>query len=131
MSPARTRQREAIARQKAHGDSLRAWLQDRAAAATKRRTEARATAAKEPQPSRGVNRVPAQLQGLHQTFVAHTASKPRLNPDGSIRRGGHTITTEDRPAGNYAMRRARGQRGKQRRPRIRELRRAREANMTG
>ncbi len=59
------KQATAIARQKAHGESLREWLQDRAAVAAKRMAEARKRAAAAPQPSRGVDRVPRSRQPEH------------------------------------------------------------------
>ena len=58
----KTKQKTALARQREHGNSLRTWLQDRAIAAGKRRAEARKKAAKQPAPSRGVDRVPARLR---------------------------------------------------------------------
>jgi hypothetical protein len=55
------KQREAIARQKAHGESLRAWLQDKAAEAAKRR-RVRHLADQVAVGSRGVDRVPARYR---------------------------------------------------------------------
>lgn len=63
-------QREAIARQKAHGESLRSWLQDRATAAKKAVAKRRAEAAKN-RPSRGVDRVPERYRGAGKPIVEH------------------------------------------------------------
>lgn len=55
---------EVLTRKKAHGDDLRAWLHDRELAASKRAKEEAKNRRTGP---RGVNRVPAHLQGLAPT----------------------------------------------------------------
>ena len=109
--------RRALAREQARAkvQVLRDWHQARADAAEKRR-QARHDDAKLKQAvedlSRGVHRVPTRLQGLTVTETPYLVSK----------RGRRLAQPEDlHPSGNYATRRARGQRGHVRPPRRRDL----------
>lgn len=113
--------RRALAREQARAkvQNLRDWHQSRIDAAEKRR-QARHEKAKAKQAvedlTRGVHRVPAHLRGLTGTEGRHLYGKrdtERKHP---------LAQPEDlHPSGNYETRRARGQRGKQRPPRRREL----------
>lgn len=88
---------------------LREWRDQRERDAAARRAK------KKPETrSRGVDRVPDRLRGLTVTVEPHTVSK-RRNPIDS------TLGTFRGREGNHADRRARGQRGKGRKPRRREL----------
>lgn len=90
-------------------DELRQWRQARADQATKRAKQLRKD---RQEASRGVDRVPAHLRGLSVTVEPHLVGK----------HGTKLARPEDlHPAGNHATRRARGQRGHQRKPRRREL----------
>jgi hypothetical protein len=60
----RSKLAEVLTRKKAHGDDLRAWLHDQEIAASKRAKEEAKNHRSGP---RGVNRVPANLQGLAPT----------------------------------------------------------------
>lgn len=115
--------RRAMAREQARAkvQNLRDWHQARIDAAEKRR-QARHDNAKAKQAvedlARGVTRVPKHLQGLSVTETPYTVS--RVRQDG---RGGRVLAQPEdlHPAGNYATRRARGQRGHERGPRRRDL----------
>ena len=90
-------------------EALREWRQARARAALEKAREA--AAARNALP-RGVDRVPDRLKGLSVTVEPHLVGK----------RGTELAQPEDfDPAGNYRQRRLRGERGKPRRPRRREL----------
>lgn len=112
--------RRAAAREQARAkvQNLRDWHQARIEAAEKRRN-ARLKAKAEKTPadrSSGVNRVPAHLRGLAPTEGRHLYGKrdtEQMRP---------LAQPEDlHPSGNYATRRARGQRGHQRPPRRRDM----------
>ena len=113
--------RRATAREQARAkvQNLRDWHQARIEAAEKRR-QARHDDAKAKQAvedlSRGVHRVPAHLRGLTGTEGRHLYGKRDTEQKRPL------AQPEDlHPAGNYATRRARGQRGHQRPPRRRDL----------
>lgn len=113
--------RRALAREQARAkvQNLRDWHAARHEAAEKRR-QARHEAAKLKQAvedtSRGVHRVPAHLRGLTGTEGRHLYGKR------DTERARPLAQPEDlHPSGNHETRRARGQRGKQRPPRRRDL----------
>jgi hypothetical protein len=114
MTPAQRetrRERRAVARTIAteKRDAFRQWRQARADLATKRAQQRRKELLAEP---RGLDRVPARLRGLSVTVERLLVGK----------RGTLLAQPEDlHPSGNHAERRARGQRGHQRKPRRREL----------
>jgi hypothetical protein len=120
--------RRATAREQARAkvQNLRDWHQARIDAAEKRRKarlKAKAKKAGDDR-SRGVNRVPAHLQGLAPTEGRHLYGKRDIEQKRPL------AQPEDlHPAGNYATRRARGQRGHQRPPRRRDLPKAVERRL--
>lgn len=110
-----TRLEQRAARRQAAADrvaNLRDWHQTRATNAAK---AARKRAKKLRKRARGVDRVPAHLQGLARTVEAVEVGK-----HGTKLAQPHDL----HPAGNHAQRRARGQRGKPRKRRLREMPRA-------
>lgn len=91
------KQKTAIKRQRAHGNSLRSWLQDRAHAAAKRRAKARETA---PTGSRGVDRVPAryQVHGPVPKFVVeHTGEPYKVRRDWARSKGRNLPASSNTP----------------------------------
>lgn len=106
-------------RRKAAADlvqNLRDWHHAREQAAQKARDKAAKKDAKRQRKnptSRGVDRVPDHLRGLHRTAKPVLVGKRHDIP---------LAQPEDlHPAGNHAERRARGQRGKTRPRRLREM----------
>lgn len=95
-------------------DELRQWRQARIEQAEKRAKETRKAQRKSRlTESRGVDRVPARLRGFAITEDLHLVGKRRDTP---------LAHPDDlHPSGNYASRRAQGQRGHQRSPRRRQL----------
>lgn len=105
-----TRRAKARAAASAKVEALREWRQARADAAAKRAAEA--AQKRRDQQQRGVDRVPDRLLGLEVTVEPYAVGK----------RGTVLAQPDDlNPMGNYADRRARGVRGKKRKPRRREL----------
>ena len=101
---------------------LRAWRQDRLAAA-KKREAIKVKSRKEKAGSRGVDRVPEFRRGHGGTWDVETPELgSSLVPDG--KGGARTIQA------NYRTRRAHGARGKVRRPRRRDLTRYAVGEMT-
>lgn len=91
-------------------DNLRDWRQKKAQKALKSAVKRAKKLRKQP---RGVDRVPAHLQGLSVTVEPVLVGKRSATP---------LAQPEDlHPAGNHAARRARGKRDKQRPLRTREL----------
>jgi hypothetical protein len=86
--------------------ALKDWREERRIQAQKRERDRR----QQDTGPRGVDRVPASLKGLNGTEAPWMVSKR-----------GNRIETERRDGGNYATRRARGERGHARKLRAREM----------
>lgn len=101
-----------VAEIRAWRDGRRAAADERAADRRRERKRAIRQALQDGEQPRGVDRVPEAQRDLYVTVEPYRLGK----------RGTVLADPQDRhPAGNYATRRARGQRGKPRRPRRREL----------